>query len=97
MEASRIIKKFKELTVAEEREYAVAMNNGEGAVTIIVQYLEESIVRIDSELTNLKELYSKPEGHLYVATLLARRAAQIDMHTLLTSKVVVQLDDQSEE
>ena len=97
MEAARIIKRFKELTPAEEREYAAAMNNGEGAVTIIVMYLEQSIVKIDSELNDTSVLYDRKDAHLYVAQLLAQRGTLIKLHDLLTSKVVVQLDDQSEE
>jgi hypothetical protein len=98
MNALRIVKKFKNLTPAEEREYAVLLNASAGAVGIIIEYLEGTVMAIDRELTDVKSLYSSSgNSHLEVAALLATRSANMKLLELLTQEVVVPPLDETNE
>ncbi len=98
MNGYRIIKKFKNLTPAEEKSMAVQLNSTEETLAIIRAYVEGEVTNLDRELSDIDKLYQdKGDSHLYVATLLSKRATFLKLRTLITEKVVVTLDDQSEE
>jgi hypothetical protein len=97
MKALRIIKKFDDLTPREERALASTLNECEGAVKIIKDYIELEIVSADKELSNIKTLYSRPDSATYVAALLAQRAALFKLHNLLTEDVGIEFDDDHRE
>ena len=94
----RIIKKFKELTPAEEQQMAVQLNSTEETLAIIRAYLEGEVTNLDRQLSDVEKLYQGGgDSHLLVATILSKRATYLKLRTLITEKVVVTLDDQSEE
>jgi len=98
MKGYRIVKKFKELTVSEERGMAATMNASEGALEIIRAYLEGEVTNLDKQLADVQGLYDGTgDCHLKAAVLLSQRATFLKLRAAITDKVVVTLDDQSEE
>ena len=93
----RIIKKFKELTPSEENTMRVQLNSTEETLAIIRAYLEGEVTNLDRMLSDVEKLYQGGDAHLRVASLLSQRATFLKLRTLITEKVVVTLDDQSEE
>ncbi len=76
---------------------AHALVEGEQALEVVVRYLAMQVDSIDKELNNTSGLYSNgKESHLYVAALLARREASMNLLLLLTEKIELD-DDQSKE
>ena len=97
MKGYRIIKKFTNLTLAEEKTMAVQLNGSSESIAIIVEYLEGEVTNLDRQLSDVDKLYVDGGSHLKVAAILSKRATYLKLRTLLTEKVVVTLDDQSEE
>lgn len=97
MKGYRIIKKFKDLTPAEEKSMAVQLNGSTETIAIINAYLEGEVTNLDRQLSDVDKLYVDGGSHLKVAAILSKRATFLKLRTLLTEKVVVTLDDQSEE
>lgn len=97
MKGYRIIKKFTNLTPAEEKQMMVQLNSTEETLAIIRAYLEGEVTNLDRTLSDVDSLYQDGGSHLKVAAILAKRATYLKLRTLLTEKVVVTLDDQSEE
>ena len=98
MQGLHIIKKFKDLTLSEERGMAATLNASKPALEIIRAYLEGEVTNLDRQLTNVETLYDgEGDSHLKVACILSQRATNMKLLTLLTTKVAVTLDDQSEE
>ena len=98
MNGYRIIKKFTELTPAEEKAMSVQLNSTEETLAIIRAYLEGEVTNLDRQLSDVDKLYQGGDSHLRVASLLSKRATYLKLRTLLTEKVVVTtLDDQSED
>ena len=97
MKVNRLVKKFKHQDNREERVMAHALVEGEQALEVVVKYLAMQVDSIDKELNNTNSLYSNgKESHLYVAALLARREASMNLLLLLTEKIELD-DDQSKE
>lgn len=97
MKVSRLVKKFKHQDHHEERVMAHALVEGEQALEVIVKYLAMHIDGIDKELNNTSRLYSNgTESHLYVAALLARREASMNLLLLLTEKIELDVDQTKE-
>ena len=97
MNGYRIIKKFTNLTPAEEKQMAVQLNSSTETLAIIIAYLEGEVTNLDRQLSDVDKLYVDGGSHLKVAAILSKRATFLKLRTLLTEKVVVTLDDQSEE
>ncbi len=97
MNGYRIIKKFKDLTPAEEKTMAVQLNSTQETLAIIIAYLEGEVTNLDRQLSDVDKLYVDGGSHLKVASILSKRATFLKLRTLLTEKVVVTVDDQSEE
>jgi len=97
MNGYRIIKKFKDLTPAEEKTMAVQLNSTQETLAIIIAYLEGEVTNLDRQLSDVDKLYVDGGSHLKVAAILSKRATFLKLRTLLTEKVVVTVDDQSEE
>ena len=96
MKVNRLLKKFKHLDPSEERAYAVSLKDGKGALEIVGKYLLIEIDKIEHLLEDTEELYGKSNGHLLVATLLARRQCQARLYDLLEQQITLD-DDQSKE
>ncbi len=97
MKVNRLVKKFKHQDTQEERVMAHALVEGEQALEIVVRYLAMQVDSIDKELNDTKHLYSKhSEPHLYVAALLARREASMNLLLLLTEKIELDVDPAKE-
>lgn len=93
MKAHHLVKKFKNLTVAEERQYALSLDAGADAIEIINEYLAKIIDGIDTELNNTSALYSKPgDNGMRVAALLARREAHYTLLLLLQKDIELDVD-----
>ena len=72
---------------------AHALIEGAAALDIVVDYLAMQVDQADKVLTNTKELYTATgDNHLYVATLLAKREANMNLLLLLTDKVELDVD-----
>lgn len=97
MKVVRLVKKFKHQDNHEERVMAHALVDGEQAIKIVVEYLAKQIDDIDKELNNTSALYGKQsDPHLYVATLLAKREANMTLLLLLTKKIELDVDQTKE-
>ena len=97
MKVNRLVKKFKHQDTREERVMAHALVEGERALEIVVKYLAMQIDGIDKELNNTSSLYSNgKESHLYVAALLAKREANMNLLLLLTEKIELDVDPAKE-
>ena len=97
MKGYRIVKKFTNLTPAEEKTMAVQLNGSTETLAIIIAYLEGEVTNLDRQLSDVDKLYVDGGSHLKVAAILSKRATFLKLRTLLTEKVVVTVDDQSEE
>ena len=91
--AHKIVKKFRDLTPAEEAKINEVMEAGEGAIAVIVQFLEEQITALDKKMYHTDQLYDRPGADLYVAVLLARREVHLKLRNLLLDKI--ELDESS--
>ncbi len=96
MKVNRLVKKFKHLDPSEERAYAVSLKDGVEALDIVGKYLLMEINKIEHVLEDTESLYEKSNGHLLVATLLARRQCLGKLYDLLTEQITLD-DDQSKE
>lgn len=97
MKVSRIIKKFRQLDKHEERVMARSLIEGSEALAVVVEYLASKIDTIDKELGCTKALYSQTgDNHLYVASLLAIREANMTLLLLLTEKIELDVDQTKE-
>ena len=83
----RLCKKFKGLDVQEEKELKAKLRDGQGAIDIIVQYLEKQVVSIDNQLANPGELYKVANSDRYVSFKLAERASLMTLRKLLTEEI----------
>lgn len=93
MEICRIVKRFKNLDVGEEREMGHALNDAPRALEIITQYLMLQLDKFDKELNNTTTLYQgQGDRNVYVATLLAQKEAHIKLLKLLNEKVTLDVD-----
>lgn len=93
MKAHHLVKKFRNLSVAQERQYALTLDAGSDAIDIINKYLAKVIDGIDTELNNTAALYSKPgDNGLRVAALLARREAHYTLLLLLRKDIELDVD-----
>jgi hypothetical protein len=93
MKAHHLVKKFRNLTTAEERQYALTLDAGSDAIKIINKYLAKVVDGIDTELNNTSALYSKPgDNALRVAALLARREAHYTLLLLLQKDIELDVD-----
>ena len=90
------LEKIQKLDVAELRATAAAFNNSAAVIGCIKDYLESEASQIDKELRKPKALYDHAGSDGYVAFRLAERAALLNLLELLTIKVKVLDDDQSE-
>lgn len=97
MRVNRLVKKFKHQDKHEERVMAHALIEGQQAIEVIIKYLAMQIDGIEKELNNTKHLYSMPgDNHTYVAALLAKREASMNLLLLLTEKVELDVDQTKE-
>jgi len=96
MKVNRLVKKFKHLDPSEERAYAVSLVNGKEALEIVGNYLLMEVDKIEHTLEDTESLYERSNGHLLVATLLARRQCLAKLHILLKEQITLD-DDQSKE
>ena len=97
MKVNRLVKKFKHQDKHEERVMARALIEGEQAIEVIIKYLAMQVDDIEKELNNTDTLYSKPgDSHLYVAALLAKREASMNLLLLLTKKIELDVDQTKE-
>lgn len=96
MKTNRLVKKFKHLDPHEERAYAVSLIEGKEALEVVMKYLLMEIDKIEHQLEDTETLYEKSNGHLLVATLLARRQCQARLYDLLNEQITLD-DDQSKE
>ena len=97
MEVSRLVKKFRQLDNHEERVMARARIEGAEALEVVVSYLAAQVDAIDKELGCTKALYSQQgDTHLYVASLLAKREANMKLLLLLTEKIELDVDQTKE-
>lgn len=97
MKVCHLVKKFKHQDNHEERVMARALIEGEQAVEVIVRYLAMQVDDIEKELNNTRKLYSMPgDSHLYVASLLAKREASMNLLLLLTQKIELDVDPTKE-
>lgn len=93
MKVCHLVKKFKHQDNHEERVMAHALIEGEQAIEVIVSYLAMQIDDIEKELNNTRKLYNMPgDNHLYVAALLAKREASMNLLLLLTKKIELDVD-----
>jgi len=93
MKAHHLVKKFKNLTVAEEKQYALSLDAGADAIKIINEYLANVIDALDKELNNTSALYSRPgDNACRVAALLARREAHYTLLLLLQKDIELDVD-----
>lgn len=93
MKTYRIVKKFRNLDKVEEKEIAVALNTGTPALEVIIKYLAAQVDNTDKKLNNTETLYNgKGDNSLFVATLLAKREANMTLLLLLTEKIELDVD-----
>lgn len=93
MKAHHLVKKFRNLTAAEERQYALSLDAGSDALGIVSKHLAHVIDGIDNTLNNTDALYSKPgDNALRVAALLARREAHYSLLLLLEKDIELDVD-----
>lgn len=100
METFKIINnlvKIQKLTPEQKRSTAAALNQAEGAIGCLTDYLEYELYQLDKALAKPKELYKESNSDTYVAFLLADRARINKLLVLLTDKTEVLDDDQSGE
>ena len=86
MKVLQIVKKYKNLSPAEEKAMADTLSASPQAIKIITDYLEQKIVALDNLLCNPKELYSNGLSDTYVAFRLAERATYLKLHNVLTTE-----------
>ncbi len=93
MKVYHLVKKFRNLTQAEEKEYARTLEEGSGAIKIINEYNAKVIDSIDKQLNNTSALYSKPgDNGCRVAALLALREAHYNLLLLLQKDIELDVD-----
>ena len=80
-----------EKSFAEIKALANAFARAKRPIGVIVDFLEHELVAKDKELSDMAQLYNKPQADLYVAGLLAERAAFLKLHIYLTE--IVELED----
>jgi len=99
MRTLRIIKKLtslKNLTPSEERGLGLILNENPAVIKVLTDYLIAQLEIINIKLNNPKELYDHGRGSEYAACVLAERAAQMKLLTILTDKVEILDEDPGE-
>ena len=96
MKIVRLFKKFRHLTRNEEKQYALALVEGQPALEVVAGYLAMQVDGIDKELNNTSTLYNRTGADLYVAQLLAQRQASYNLLLLLQTKVELDVDQTKE-
>lgn len=93
MKVHHLVKKFRNLTASEERQYALSLDAGSDALSIVSEHLAHVIDSIDKILNNTDALYAKSgDNALRVAALLARREAHYSLLLLLQKDIELDVD-----
>jgi hypothetical protein len=91
------LERIQNLTPAQKRSTAAALNAAPGVVGCITDYLEYELHQLDKALANPVKLYKESNSDTYVAFKLAERACINKLLVLLTDKTKVLDDDQSKD
>jgi len=88
MKALHLLKKFHNLTPAEERQMALALKKGKKAIVIIKDFLQLEVLKADKELNNPQAIYKHVQNpDSYIGCLLAQRATNMKLLNLLIEEV----------
>lgn len=81
-----IIKKFKDISVDEEKTYFNSLTKGKGAIDIVKKFLNMKIELLEKELTRVTAIYEKDNAEKIIACKLIKRSVYIELYDLLNVK-----------